>query len=356
MSNAPSEMPGPILQRLKHPVNFVVPEEFLWPELKANPDAFISQERLSELCLRSIDCWILRTHYEFRKRGKTVTLSSRTLPDHINLCPIYQFGRRSRASTHFVVIPRADGHDPKLSNFTILQNGISSSSGPSASLPHWRQPDIRPRCRSRNGRIEVLSFKGAPQNLDPMFHGQEFMDSLSSLGVAADFSINLRRNGRQWADYSYTDLVLGARNLTKYDAAGKPASKLVNAWWGEAPALLGPEPAFRELSRPGDGYIEIRSVADVLAAIRSLRENPRLYDHIVDVGRRLRGAYSDSSVFTKWLNLLNGDISEHFEAWQHRSKPSRALSVVRMLAMEPASRRRHRMQITHGARILDVEP
>ena len=121
------------------------------------------------------------------------------------------------------------------------------------------------------GRIETLAFKGRAFNLHEPFRSPEFRAALEGLGVrlALDFNDETRAHG--WHDYSEADLVLAVRDLTKQDALIKPASKLVNARIAGTPAILGPEPAFRDLRRSDLDYFEVRTPEDVLAAVRRLK-------------------------------------------------------------------------------------
>jgi len=84
----------------------------------------------------------------------------------------------------------------------------------------------------------------------------------------------------------------------------KPASKLYNAWRAGVPALLGPEPAFRELRCDPLDYFEVRSVPDVLTAIDRLRADPTLYRRMVDHGRARAVEFSPEAVLAQWADLL----------------------------------------------------
>ena len=108
------------------------------------------------------------------------------------------------------------------------------------------------------------------------------IDAVEYRGVETD-AASLR-----WTDYSDVDLVLAVRPpIGTY--TDKPASKLYNAWRAGVPALLGPEPAFRELYTDPLDYVEVSTVEDALAAIDRLRAEPDLYRRMIDRGRR-RGA------------------------------------------------------------------
>jgi len=347
-----TEGEGPALAR---PVHFVAPQEAIWPELRSGDGAEIAPDRLAEICVNSADCWVLRSYYELRRAGHAVTLSDRPRADAINIGDIYALGRTTRGWTAFFVIPRGDGHEPELANFTLLQNQSSTSNRPYETVALWAQPGLIPRDPARGERIETIAFKGAAVNLLPEFQSEDFRAALAAEEVRLEIGVPSEAGGGQaWADYRDTDLILAVRNLTEYDAARKPANKLINAWCADVPALLGPEPAFAEIGTSPEDFIEVRRPEDVIAAIRMLRANPGAYAAMVERGRSKRGAFSNAALAARWVELLNGPITAAFDRWQAQSPLRRALSVLKMFLLEPLSKRRHRNSFTRGRRILDV--
>jgi len=143
------------------------------------------------------------------------------------------------------------------------------------------------------------------------------------------------------------------RNLTRYDARYKPASKLVNAWWAEVPALLGPEPAFQELRQSPLDYFEIRSVEDVLRAVAQLKAEPDRYRAMTDNGRQRRVAFSTEQNLRDWVSLFEGKIAQSFQRWQQTSRAGKLLYYSKGVIMEPLSKRSHHRKAVTGARILD---
>jgi len=342
--------------KLRYKINFVSPNERIWDGLRTAQHNLILPEKLAEICVDSLDCWVLRTAYELRNLGETVSVSSSPQPDAINVADIYATGIRNRGLSGFYLIPRADGHEPELANYTLLQNGVSTSSRPFAQVGHWIQPGIVPRGGARGETIATMAFKGALLNLDPAFRSEEFIAALKAEGVELQFGDSDKMGGSQWADYSGTDLLLAIRNMTFHDADGKPASKLVNAWWADVPALLGPEPAFAEVGRPGVDYVDIRSPNDVLKAIRSFRARPGSYTAMVEAGKESRAALTDAATAQRWIELLNGPIGQAFDTWNVRRSASKMLEVILMAFKERQSKRRHLDAVFNGPRLLDSNP
>lgn len=343
---------------LFRPVHFVCADDALWPELASwNGTKALEPEVLAQRTVDSRDCWITRTYYELRLCGAIVTISARPRAGAMNVIDAYRFGRKQRLHSHFVVMPRGDAHASDMANFVILQNEcITDIEGvPTSSIPHWPQPGIVPRLESRGEGIRVLAFKGAPINLDARFRSESFKEALQTLGVVLRTSpLEEERRGLDWADYSECDLVLAARNLTEYDAGNKPASKLVNAWFGEVPALLGPEPAYLALRRSELDFFVVQSPDDVLRAVLRLKEESGLYRSMVENGRRRRVEYTNDIIAQRWAEVLNGPAAAAFDAWQRSSWLTKATFVLRGLRGEAAAKRLHRHRFLNGKRILDM--
>jgi hypothetical protein len=275
----------------------------------------------------------------------------------MNVVDVYRLGRKARLHLQFLVLTRADGHASKLANFVILQNSSVTDPGrvPTSSIAHWAQPGIVRRSRDRGEAVDVLAFKGAWANLDARFRSESFRAALNALGVALRMSPrDEERKGLDWADYSECDLVLAARNVTQYDASNKPANKLVNAWFGEVPALLGPEPAFLALKRSELDFFVVRSPDDVLRAVRRLKEEPGLYTSMVENGRQRRVEFTDDMIAQRWVEVLNGPAAAAFDGWQRSTWLTKATFVLGGLWGEAAAKRLHRNRFLNGKRILDT--
>ena len=343
---------------LSRPVHFVCKDEAVWPELASwDGSKALAPEVLARRTLDSHDCWIIRTYYELRLRGADVTLSARPRSGSMNVVDVYRLGRHARNNLQFIVLTRADGHPSKLANFTIRQNDCSTSTqaGSEVDIPHWAQPGIVPRAQDRGEAVKVLAFKGAAVNLDARFNSDRFRAALEDIGVALRTSPQeTDRLGLDWADYSDCDLVLAARNLTEYDAGNKPASKLVNAWFGEVPALLGPEPAYLALRRSELDFFVVRSPDDVLLAVKRLKEEPGLYSAMVENGRQRRLEFTDDMTAKRWAEVLNGPAAAAFDAWRQSPWLTKAAFVLRGFRDETAVRQLHRDRFQNGPRILDV--
>lgn len=340
----------PVGGRLKHPVHFLCPADLIWPELLDG--TFRTTVPNGDRSLGTLNNWILRTCAYLRAAGEDVTISDCLRPEAINIADVRRFGRRQRRPDCFVVIPRADAHAPMLADFTVHQNGLTPATGTSGWVAHWRQPGIIPRDAARGTRIRKVTFKGEIQNLDESFRSTSFRQALRDLGV--EFEADLVHEGAPvaWNDYSGCDLVLAFRNLTLKDARHKPASKLVNAWAAGVPALLGPEPAFRELRKTPLDFIEIRSPEEALSAVKRLLSGPELYSAMAANGLRRAGDVTDEMTTSRWIELLNGPIGRAYETWKGRSAAGKLLATAIGFALEPLSKRLHDWRAIHGPRLV----
>jgi hypothetical protein len=108
----------------------------------------------------------------------------------------------------------------------------------------------------------------------------------------------------RWSDFHDVDLVLAVRPADPRGHTGKPAAKLYNAWLAGVPALLGAEPAYRELRTSDLDYFEVDSVGPALAAIDRLRTEPALYREMVAHGRARAQAFTAEAILPLWVDLL----------------------------------------------------
>ena len=140
-------------------------------------------------------------------------------------------------------------------------------------------------------------------------------DAAPSAVVARDPS------GLHWNDYREVDLSLGVRPPDVIRRKGKPASKLIVPWLAGCPALLGPEPAYRELRRFDLDYVEIETPEDAVRAIVALKDDPARYLAMVENGRARGTEFSVAHVTQEWADILFRMLPERqrdaeFQRWR----------------------------------------
>jgi hypothetical protein len=176
-------------------------------------------------------------------------------------------------------------------------------------VPHWPQPGLLRR-DATDHRVARAEFKGDPATLHRDLRGASWSSELDALGITWHISprpspsgTTTDRGPHPWSDYRRTDVIVAIRGETN-KLHNKPASKLVNAWRAGVPAVLGPEPAFRELRCCDLDYIEAETAADALRALERLQIEPRLYSAMVEHGLRRARDFEVDVVRAAWVQAI----------------------------------------------------
>jgi hypothetical protein len=205
---------------------------------------------------------------------------------------------------------RADNREPTTADFQILQNRLYADDRSRFYVPHWSQPGLLRRDPARGERVARVAFKGFSANLHADFRGAEWRAFLAARGIdwevdAVDYRGAATEEARlRWRDFREVDVVLAVRPPARDGHTSKPATKLHNAWLAGVPALLGFEPAYRELRRCELDYLEVASLADAMAAVDRLRAEPALYRAMVERGRARAPEYTVEAIRALWVELL----------------------------------------------------
>jgi hypothetical protein len=257
--------------------------------------------------------WILQTYLRLAAAGHDVDLADEPPRDGMLVFHANQVESLLRYWWRWgdclMIAVRADHSESHLADFELVQNRVWVDGSRRFFVPFWPQPGLVPRDPARGARIERVAFKGFIKSLHPAFASQAMADELRRRGIelmidAVDYRGAETDGSRlRWADYRDVDLVLAVRPpIGTY--TDKPASKLYNAWRAGVPALLGPEPAFRELYTDPLDYVEVSTVDEVLAAIDRLRAEPDLYLRMIDRGRQRAVEFSPEAVLERWVDVL----------------------------------------------------
>ncbi len=257
--------------------------------------------------------WILQTYLRLAAAGHDVDLADQPPRDGVLVFHANQTESLLRYwwrwGSCLMVAVRADHSESHLADFELVQNRVWVDDARRFFVPFWPQPGLVPRDPARGARIERVAFKGLIRSLHPSFAGRAMTDELRRRGI--EFVIDaVEYRGAEtdaaklrWADYSDVDLVLAVRPpIGTY--TDKPASKLYNAWRAGVPALLGPEPAFRELYTDALDYVEVSTVGESLAAIDRLRAEPDLFRRMIDRGCQRAVEFSPEAVLERWVDVL----------------------------------------------------
>lgn len=180
-------------------------------------------------------------------------------------------------------------------------------------MPHWPQASLVPRDPQRGDKFENVTFIGNEVNLVPEFREDFWYEQLENLGL--QFQKKLAHD--EWHDHSNIDVIIAIRSWGKQNYwRGKPASKLYNAWHAGIPAILGFETAFKAEKKSDLDYIEATSVAEVISALKLLRDNPNLRRSMVKNGLIRAKETQPQQMVDKWQNfILNVAVPAYYN-WQ----------------------------------------
>lgn len=337
------------------PLNFVIPAARQWPELADGSFTSMTDEDRACRALSGLDNWVIAPYQYFLSRGMNVSQGTQARSGYVNVLSGMTFAIRDCSPNAFIVVCRADAHYPAMADFIIEQNRCRLDSPRTAYLPHPALPGLVPRDATRQG-LRTLAYKGLLANLDSGFHDARFHARLAELGISLrldTFETAGRRIETPAHDFSDVDAVLAVRNLTEEDARGKPANKLVNAWRAGVPALLGPEPAYRELRRSDLDYFEVRTPDEAIACLTRLVNDPDLYRRMSENGLARAAEFTEERIYGLWPGLFNGEILEAYRRWQRRSLPERMLRFAWGVVQEKRARRAAARYRVEGRRILD---
>ena len=306
------------LPPLPYPVYFVTKDP-KWHDLIENPELAFDDAMYGR-CMLGHDMWSAQVYLDLKRQGLDVHLVSRPLPGRICVIPYYYLRSRDWLHRSYVLACRHDTPNPVLCHQqTVMNHGLVKSPRHHC-MPHRPQPGLQPRDRDRGSRVENLVFKGHSYNLAAPFRSPEFLAELDRLGIHLALNTEAGQTAFQdWADYRDADVVMAVRNVTTFDVRLKPGLKLVNAWLAGCPAILSPEPAYQEMRRSDLDFFEVRTAEEAIAALKALKNDPDLYQAMVNNGFERARDYTTAQVITAWHDLLSGPVARGYADWQQRS-------------------------------------
>ncbi|MBE9099219.1 glycosyltransferase [Vacuolonema iberomarrocanum] len=342
------------LPALLYPVYFVFRKEKTWDDvMKQEMPPPI--EAVYDRFKGASDAWGPQTYIQLKRRGLGVHLVPDFVPGALCVTTYEQLTIKSRPYSSYVACCRHDRGRPEICEQRVVQNHLNLIDETDHLMPLWPQPCLQPRDASRQARVENLVFKGRTIYLAKPFRTPSFLDALQDLGIQLKVSPDDPVEAYKfWTDYSDADVVIAVRNCTDYDLSIKPPSKLVNSWMAGVPAILGPEPAYQNLRESELDYFEVRSADEAIAALKRLKEEPGLYQAMVENGLRRAQDFTADRIAERWRNLLAGPITEGYEKWLAQSaiqKMARPLQFGIRCVKHKMEKRTFEKNIHDGARM-----
>jgi hypothetical protein len=307
------------LEPLPYPVYFVRNDPGLCEEL-AHVTEMPAFEHFYRHQSGGSSSWIVQSYLQLKCRGLDVRLVSHYVPGHICVVSREELMKRRLLSSSlpfrsYLVVCQQDRPRPEICEHRIVQNHRTLLQPNDHFLPHWPQPDLRSRDLSRGSRVENLVFKGRWYYLPEQYKDPAFINQLTSLGfnfsTTPDYVVDLS----EWTNYSDADVLLALRQRSDLYLASKPPTKLINAWFAGCPALLGSEPAYQQLRQSELDYIEVNSPEEVIAALQRLREQPSLYQAMVENGWKRAKEFTPDRLAGLWRDLFAGEIAKGYQQW-----------------------------------------
>jgi hypothetical protein len=286
------------------------------------------------------DVWVVQTYLLLRESlralGHEVSLTSDFPPAAVCVAHWDSLDRfLSGAHGCRVIGVRADRPPLHGAEVVVTQNDLEPDDGRRRFIPLWPQPGLRPRDPDRGVRVETMAYFGRASLLPPWVRGSGLRRQLDALGVT------LRICEEAWHDYRDVDLVLSLRAESTLMLDFKPATKLYNAWLAGTPALLGDEPAYSSLRESDLDYCAVATSADVVAAVRRLKQDEPRYRAMVANGALRGRAFTRAATAARWMNLI-AEVS---------AAPARPRSLIRhigAMALQKLQAKRFRRAHARG--------
>jgi hypothetical protein len=349
------------LSPIPFPVYFITKDTIKWGDLLGSPHLPVNLEEVIARSTSGNDIWAVQTYIQLKRRGLDVHLSSHYVPNAICVAPYHYLRIKDFHYHSYVVASRLDSARPEICERQTVLNRHCIQTDRDHFIPQWPLPGIKPRDPSRGSNLEVVDFKGDVRyNLAEPFRTPEFSHKLSELGLHfVQSSSDPAKMFVDYTDYRASDLFIAVRNATFNDLGVKPACKLINAWFGGCPAILGPEPAYQELRESELDYIEVRSPEQAIDAIRRLKLDPSLYVAMVRNGYRRALEFTADAIAKQWQEYLSGPVAEDYLKWKSKGVFNRRVGRPLKYAMKIVAHRKaakhYLYQRDNGERLFPID-
>jgi len=183
--------------------------------------------------------------------------------------------------------------------------------GKSYFMTHWLQSGIKPRAGDRENLVKNIAYIGREVNLADELKTQDWHDRLSDLG----FNWLPVFNPLLWHDFTEIDVVVSAREFPARPNAGKPASKLVNAWHAGVPGCFTPETAVMDERISEIDFLPVNSPEEIISALVKLRDQPEFYQAMSGNCKIRALEYSEQRITAAWGKLISETLQNDYRLY-----------------------------------------
>lgn len=269
-------------------------------------------------------CHILQTYWELKDRDYPCVLTDSVPKEGIVIFhndsynPCIKPGRRL-----LLIYVRADKPPIPNSQLNVVPNKFLERNEKTYGLwknyyiPHWLQPNLIPRDKSRGNRFKNIAYIGTRGNLCKELKNKIFEDTLKSLGLHF-YIIPLEK----WNDFSNIDAILSVRFFKGFSSKyiiNKTPQKLFNAWAGHVPAILDSDKCYKEERKSKLDYIQVETFQETIEAIKLLQKNPELRRLMSENGKIRSQELSSEKICDKWQLFLNEIAIPEYYIWSNMS-------------------------------------
>jgi len=220
----------------------------------------------------------------------------------------WDYPRDDRGQVHLV------SNIHKTTNASLGWLDRFSFPGRQCYLPPVTHPVIIPRNPEHGNRFENITFIGDPKNLDEAFRTDAFKAQIAALGM----KFIITSDPHKMSDFSNVDAVIAIRKIGRV-ISNKPPTKLINAWRGGVPSVLGCEIGFREARKNEYDYIEVDSVEDVINALTRLKNDVGFRNEMIANAKRRAAPFSAEEQQQIWVGFFKDTVVPAYHDWQRRS-------------------------------------
>jgi hypothetical protein len=262
--------------------------------------------------------WLLPTYKYLKKRGFPCELTTKIPKKGILIADRDSLNENSQDFGEVMLIcTKADRDFHPSAYLHVVQNQLEfeeyrNSMWHPYYIPHWPEPNLKARNKNRNNLVKNIAYLGTKSQLAPEFQTQEWSQSLEKLG----YNWMPIFAPERWHDYSNIDIVIAARDLQGDNSYRyKPASKLINAWRAGVPALLTGESAYLQVKRSELDFWRFDSLETALVGLEELKNNPELYQAMVNNGKTRAKEFSEEIIGERWINFFEKFVFVHYANW-----------------------------------------